>query len=80
MFCDRFDCATHFLAHRLNSTARKDLPLIRHTPQPSTLEIMTSMQAINAQLRRNNEQLRLLLAFDPLTFYAHQSLTSLQSN
>ncbi len=65
--------------HTSSSTpARKHPPMIRRSPKPSPLEILASMRAINAQLRRTNEQLRLLLAFEPLTVHAHQSPTSLQ--
>jgi hypothetical protein len=54
--------------------------MIHCSPQTSTLEILTSVRAINARLRRSNEQLRILLAFNPLTAHAHEPLTSLQSS
>jgi hypothetical protein len=53
--------------------------MLHHSPKPSTMEILATVRAINAQLRRSNEQLRLLLAFTPLTVHSHQPLASLQS-
>jgi hypothetical protein len=47
--------------------------MLHRSPNPSTLELLASVRAINAQLRGNNEQLRLLLAYDPLAVPAHQS-------
>lgn len=48
------------------SISRKELPLLRLISHPSAMDMLASLQAVNAQLRRNNAQLQQLLAFDPL--------------